>query len=577
MALIWRGQQYCESLMMRAHLWQALLAIGLLSFGISPVQGANETPLAAEVDKLFASLDKTDSPGCSLAIVKDGQIVYKRGYGMANLEYGIALSPGSVFYIASVSKQFTAASIAILEQQGKLARADQLRKFIPELPTLYDGITVGHLIHHTSGIRDYLDLMAIGGLLFDDVFSDEEILELLARQKELNFKPGERHLYSNSGYVLLGMIVKRVTGQSLRQFAEEALFKPLGMNNTRFRDDRTAIVRNRAVSYIPKKEGGFSTLVTNFDRVGDGGLLSTVEDLYLWDQNLYRNRLAGGDELIDLLLTTGALNNREKLDYASGLMLSDYRGQKTVGHGGAFLAFTADMIRFPKKKFSVICLCNLATARASSLTRKIADLYLADYLKPTAAPTEMKFASLPVEELANKVGSYRNRETGTIWKLSVKDGALACEVAGLVFQLAPLSRTSFVTQKAPLNATVEFHRERDADPWTARMQVEGQPPATLDPITEVSLTRTQLEEYAGEYRSEEVPAGYNLEIAGEKLVLKVRKMPEREFSATTKDEFQSDVGTLKFFRDRRGRLSGFAVSTPRARNIRFVKVDPAAR
>jgi len=546
--------------------------IRVLSSGTA-APGEGKRNLAGEVDKLFASLDKTDSPGCALAVVKDGRIVYKRGYGMANLEYGIAISPSSVFYIASVSKQFTAASIAVLVKEGKLSLDDRLRRIIPELPALYDGITVRHLIHHTSGVRDYLDLMTIGGLLFDDVFSDENILDLLARQKQLNFKPGERYLYSNSGYALLGMIVKRVTGQSLRQFADHAIFKPLGMNNTQFRDDRTEIVRNRATSYVTRNDGGFSTVVTNFDRVGDGGLLSTVEDLYLWDQNLYRNQLAGGDDLIDLLLTTGTLNDGGAVKYAFGLVPGDYKGQKSVGHGGAFLGFTTDMIRFPEKKLSVICLCNVPTAWASTLTRKIADLYLGADLKE-AAPAVDTFVSLSEQDLQNKAGTYRNRETGTIWKLSMKDGSLTSVAAGLIMPLAPLSPSRFVVQNAPARITVEFQREKDADPWTTRMFVEGQPPAALEPLAEVSLTAAQLQEYAGRYESDEVPAAWELKMAGDKLLLSVKKMPDRTLSPLTKDEFRSDAGTLKFLRDSRGRVTGLLASTQRARNIGFEKAGP---
>ncbi len=302
----------------------------------------------AEVDRVFAAWDKPDSPGCALGIVRNGELVYQKGYGQANLEHDVPIRPSTVFYIASTSKQFTAASIALLAKQNKLSLDDDIRKHLPELP-VYDGtVTIRYLIHHTSGIPDYLELLGLAGQRLDDVHSEEEILELLSRQRSLSFKPGDQFLYSNSGYFLLAVIVKRVSGKSLAQFAEEQIFQPLGMTHSRFHDSRTRLVKNRAQGYFSSKEGEFRNYLTQFDRVGDGGLMTTVEDLFRWDQAMEDGTL-GGKEFAGSLLTQGQLNNGSALSYGFGLMIGQQGGLKTVSHGGSFIGFKSELLRIPER------------------------------------------------------------------------------------------------------------------------------------------------------------------------------------------------------------------------------------
>ncbi|UCC40224.1 MAG: beta-lactamase family protein, partial [Candidatus Aminicenantes bacterium] len=239
-----------------------------IAFLVSVVSPDEKTD---KVDKLFSKWDSTISPGAALAIIKDGRIVYKRGYGMANLEHNIPITPTSVFRIGSTSKQFTASCVAILALQGKISLDDDIRKHIPELPKYEKPITIRHLLHHTSGMRDYLTLSAIAALPDDHFYTPKDSVELLSRQRGLNFPPGEEHLYSNSGYLLLGVIVQRVSGKSLNDFAQTHIFKPLGMENTHFHDDHTMVVENRADGYSPLKKG-FRIDMTTLDHVGDGGV-----------------------------------------------------------------------------------------------------------------------------------------------------------------------------------------------------------------------------------------------------------------------------------------------------------------
>ncbi len=334
---------------------------------------SNEIDVAA-VDAVFARWNHPDTPGCALAIVRDGEIVYEKGYGVANFEYDVPITPNSVFRIGSTSKQITAACVLLLEFDGALSLDDDVRRYVPELPEYEHTITLRHLMHHTSGLKDYLGLMGEAGIRFDDSCSTEEALELLA-EAEVDFAPGEKHIYSNSGYLLLAVVAARVSGRSTRELARERIFEPLGMEDTHFHDDHREIVRNRAVGYGRSRKHGWYRLLTNVDTVGDGGVFTTVRDFFLWDQNFYHRRV-GGDALHEALHTRGVLNDGTKLDYACGLMLGRHRGLPIVQHGGGFVGYRAEMIRFPEQRFSVICFANVASFNPTARCFEVADICL---------------------------------------------------------------------------------------------------------------------------------------------------------------------------------------------------------
>jgi CubicO group peptidase (beta-lactamase class C family) len=298
------------------------------------------------VDSLFSEWDKPDSPGCAIAVVRDGAVIYSRGYGMADLDHAIPISAHSVFDIASTSKQFTAVCVALLARQGKLSLDDQIQKYLPEIRQYEQPITIRHLIHHTSGLRDYIALMELAGWRFENDYSDDELIGLITRQGELNFQPGDEYLYCNTGYLLLAEIIKRVSGVSLRAFADEAIFAPLGMKATHFHDDFGEIVTNRAVGYSPEDGGGYRIDMSLFDVVGDGGVYTTVEDLCLWDANFYHNVVGGcGQDLIEEITTPGRLNSGAALDYAFGLRVKPYRGLGSLSHSGRWVGYRSEMIR----------------------------------------------------------------------------------------------------------------------------------------------------------------------------------------------------------------------------------------
>ncbi|HYL63385.1 MAG TPA: serine hydrolase domain-containing protein [Candidatus Methylomirabilis sp.] len=272
----------------------------------------DNSSLERKVDHIFAVYDKPGSPGCALGVIRDGNFVYKRGYGEASLELDVLITPESVFYMGSISKQFTAASVVLAAEQGFLSLDDDVRKYIPELPSYGKTITLREMLHHTSGLRDIFGLLYLAGRNPEDIHPTNELLDLVAHQKALNFAPGDEYLYSNTNFFLMSVVIRRATGNPLSQFAEENIFKPLGMTHTRFYDDRTLVVPGRIPAYEPRKGGGFQVgWATNFDKIGDGGLMSSVDDLLFWDRNFYDNKLGKGT-LLKELQTQGVLNNTKK-------------------------------------------------------------------------------------------------------------------------------------------------------------------------------------------------------------------------------------------------------------------------
>ena len=330
----------------------ALVLAALGSVLIAADSGDEKT---RSVDALFERWDRSDSPGCSLGIVLEGRLIYEHGYGMANLEHDIPISPETVFRIASVSKQFTAMSLLLLEQDGALSLDDDIRKYIPDMPDYGRPISIRHLVQHSSGIRDYEGFTTFLGIAYEDTYIKQEVMDLLARQKTLNFAPGERYLYSNSGYLLLGDIVERVSGKTLRQFVDERIFRPLGMRVSLIRDDHTEMVEHRASGYAPLEDGGFRIAESHYDMVGDGSVFTTVSDLYRWDQNFYHQEI-GGKKVAKAQHETLVLNDGRKMGYAAGLEIGAYGGLRFVAHSGSWVGFKAQLLRFPKQRFSVICL-----------------------------------------------------------------------------------------------------------------------------------------------------------------------------------------------------------------------------
>ena len=343
---------------------------------------AQEPPRwAREVDALFAPGDKPDSPGCALGVIQDGKLTYTRGYGQASLEHSVPISALTVFDIGSTSKQFTAACIGLLVQENKLGVEDDVRAWIPELQDFGDTITLDHLLHHTSGLPDYLGLLAADGAQDADWTTAAEALQQLAEVRALEFPPGTKFQYSNSNYFLLSLVVERASETSFAQFAKQRIFDPLGMTSTLIFDDHTLVIPKRATAYARRKQGGFGVAMSDFEQTGDGAVQTTVLDLAKWDAN-FASHQVGGEALQTFLHATGKLNDGTPIDYARGLFVVTFRGLRRVSHGGAWAGYRAELMRFPEQKTSIICLCNLDIVNPSSLSEQVAALVLGERMGP---------------------------------------------------------------------------------------------------------------------------------------------------------------------------------------------------
>ena len=390
--------------------------------------------LEAKVDQLFTEWNRSDSPGAALAVTRDGEIIYKQGYGTANLEYDIPITTGTIFDIASVSKQFAGFAIATLSHEGKLSLDDDIRMYLSDMPDFGNTITIRHLLHHTSGLRDWVQSLVIAGDMMDDVISFKHILKMARHQKTLNFEPGTEFLYSNTGYNLLAEIVEKVTGDSFREWTDTHIFKPLAMTNTHFHDDHEMILKHRAYSYQTVENDWFKHAVNNTTALGSSSLYSTVEDLAKWILNFDDARI-GGQIVIEQMHQRGVLNNGEQIDYAFGLNIGEYRTLKTVGHSGSWRGFRSHLIRFPDQKFGVVILCNLDTFNPLSLAEKVAGIYLADALAPVEAsesekatePAEdVKSEPLAPEQLTEFEGDYYTEGLDTTYTIGMRgDGLVA--------------------------------------------------------------------------------------------------------------------------------------------------------
>jgi CubicO group peptidase (beta-lactamase class C family) len=583
-------------------LYAAALATFLTKLAwAAPAPTPTPTPKAppdtkAQVDAVFAEYDRSDSPGCSLGVYRDGKIVYARGYGMANLELGVANSPQTVFDIGSTSKQFTAFSIQLLAREGKLSLDDDIRKWLPEMPSYGKTITIRHLLHHTSGLRDYLVAMELSGMQEEDWTTEQDALDIIARQKGVNFPPGQEYLYSNTGFFLLGVIVKRASGQPLREFAAEHIFVPLGMRHTQFNELHTRIIPNRATGYQRLKPGGFGIEMSNWEQIGDGSVLTTVEDLQRWDENFYEPTHGVGDaKLMETMQTVGVLNSGKKITYASALVIGNDRGLPTVSHGGAWAGYRAQLIRFPQQHFSVACLCNLAQANPSRLASRVADVYLGEWMtKESSKPQEQAGASsvkvaAPPRSLQALVGMYRDPQSSELIRLAIWDNKLTANVDDHNYPLTPLGGpltpvggNRYRLEGFEGKSEIEIPPVSGSGGARPRLtlttaEADEEPETqTFEPVEPWTPTAAELAPLAGLYSSEEVGTTWRLVAEGDKLLVKHRGVSEDPLKPTVKDTFTHDGIQLTFQRGPRGEVTGFLVDAGRVKSLEFKKQASAS-
>jgi CubicO group peptidase (beta-lactamase class C family) len=393
------------------------------------------------VDSMLVPFASQRTPGgCAVGVTRDGALTFQKAYGLADVASGTPLTSSTRFYIASLSKQFTAMSVVLLVEDGKLSLDDTVQKWVPELPTFNRPITIRQLLHHTSGLRDYMTLLAVSGWPSDGELTEQQFLDLVHRQKTLNFTPGDEFLYSNTGYALLSIVVKRASGESLRDFAARRIFAPLGMRSTEFRDNLAETIPDRAVGYETTESGVVETN-PRIEVVGDAGVYSTVEDLAKWMGN-FQNPRVGGPAAIAMMTEPGRLNNGQRIPYGLALTLGEVRGVDMIAHSGAFGGYRTEMVRFPEVDLGVVTLCNTSTV-SPTLAEQIGTLMMglmprraamSMAFEPSAGPYASGTFTVPADsggatrrrndQLSQMAGNYYSDELDLDVSLVARDGAL---------------------------------------------------------------------------------------------------------------------------------------------------------
>ncbi|MGD8278859.1 MAG: serine hydrolase domain-containing protein, partial [Gemmatimonadota bacterium] len=487
--------------------------------------------------------------------------------GMANLEYGIPITPQSVFHVASVSKQFTAMAVELLVNEGKVSWDDDIRKYVPEVPDFGTTITLRHLVHHVSGIRDQWNLLAMAGWRWEaDVVTQSDVLDITSRQTALNFPPGERYLYSNTGFTLLAVVVERVSGQTLREFTTERIFRPLGMEATHFHDDHEMIERNRAWAYAPDPDGlyGLKNSIPDFDVVGATSLFTTVHDLAAWDRNFYTGRV-GGHAALERMTGRFVLNDGDTIAYGHGLALGTYRGLRTVGHGGADAGYRSQVLRFPEQRFGIAVLCNFPSADPGGRANRVAEVYLGDLMQPVPAaaePTTMATVPAAREALARLAGVYVGELPNQVHRIRLVGDTLR---SGAVW-LRPTGQDRF--EVVGQHVVVTLRPVRGDEPGTLLVPGAGR----FERRDPWEPTTTDLDAFTGLYHSDELGTDYRIELENGQLVVRHRKLPTRRLVPTFRDAFLMGGAAVVFTRGGDGVPAGFSLTDGRIWNVVFGRV-----
>lgn len=544
------------------------LAVSAIPCGVS----AGQDTTAQRVDALFSEYNGAMSPGLAVAVVRDGKVLFRKGYGLASIEDRIPITPSTVFDVASVSKQFTGLAVAMLVEQGKISLSDDIRKYIPELHEMGGTITIDHLLHHTSGLRDWPATLAVAGWRYDDVFLFKQILDMAYGQKTLNFPPGSEYSYSNTEYNLLAEMIARVTGQSFRAWTDQNIFDPLEMTSTHFRIDYREVIPNRAIGYArsPDREFGLST--DNLVAFGPSSLFATADDMTKWVTN-FDHPTVGGASAIQLMQTRGVLNGGSPIPYAFGLVHDVHRGLATVSHGGAWASFSTFVVRFPQQRLEVIVLANCSCINAEDEAYRVADIFLEKELAapepPVASRAKKPSVVVAPPNLDSYAGLYRlgpgwyvriRREGSRLWSQATRE---------VEFPMTPQSEGEFWVEA--YHSTMTF----DLNPASGitYLTYHGQRHPRLDESP--PLTPSELAEFTGEDCSDELQTCYQVEARDGRLTMRHPRYGTVPLTRLWRDEFVGDLlwfMNLEFQRSETGKPIGFSVTAgDRSRNNSFIR------
>jgi CubicO group peptidase (beta-lactamase class C family) len=528
-----------------------------------------------KLDSLFVKWNTSSSPGCAVGIVRNDSLIYSKGFGLANLEYGIPISPQTVFHVASVSKQFTAWSVILLARQGKLKLDDDIRKWLPWFPDLKTKITIQHLLNHTSGIRDQWQLLAIAGTRLDDVITQEQIIKMLTKQQALNFSPGEKHTYCNSGYTMLAEIVKSVSGQTLRKFTDSSIFKPLGMINTHFHDDYTEIEKNRAYSYGRTDSIHFSNSVLSYSNAGATSLFTTVTDMSKWLMNFYTHK--SGDQLdVDLLTKKGKLNSGKYLSYANGIVAGEYKGWKEFSHGGADAGYRSYVTVIPGVKMGFVVFSNLGDFNAGGKAYEMAELFVKDSTHPrkeVKKETRDSTTALLKDTVSlQKFLGYYISDDGLPVHFDIIKNRLYFHVYDQNNFLIRDSADQYSIADAP---EVKFAFSINGKDTITDISTPGESYHLLKYRRDTTQADKLLATFTGTYYSPELDCRYGIVLKDHHLFLTHSKYNDTKLTLVNNDHLTSDywwINHIKMLRNSKNEITGFEINSGRVMHVKFDKI-----
>lgn len=541
------------------------LIVAVIFFGgIFHSQVPEKEKVIAGAERAFVKAAKTNpmpAPGCAVGVSLNGQSVFEKAFGMAEMEHGIPNTPQTIFESGSVAKQFTAAALVQLSLEGKLNIDDPVRKYIPELPDYGTPLTIRHLLTHTAGLRDWGPVMALTGVgRGDRVVSQETALDVIINQKALDFAPGAEYSYSNSGYQLAAIIVERVSKQTFGAYTEEKFFKPLGMKNSSWRDDYQRLIPGRAQAYSRQGPNGPWRLNMPFmNVVGNGGMLTTVGDWLKWNAALDARTM--GAPFVEALETQGVLNDGRKISYALGVQHGTYKGIKEVSHSGGTAGYQTYLVRFPEKKLSIGVLCNGYPPFSGDVAYSIVD----EVFGPFPEDPKPAGVQVPEDQLKKYIGLFRNERNRNPNRFVVEGGALKLNGS----PMTPMADGSFLAG----SSKVTFLLDKDGRPTAAKAVSLDGVETTLIAEREWTPAAADLAEFAGTWYSEESTATFKFAAEGDKAFLLQRPSRRLPMLPLYKDHFSVEGGYVVWAtRDAAGKIDKLHVGTSRLRDIPFIRV-----
>jgi CubicO group peptidase (beta-lactamase class C family) len=542
-----------------------LIAIVALTAAIWAAQTENKKePLSIEqrIEKALFEWNRLDRPGVSVTVVKDGKVVFQKAYGLASMEHNIHNTNKTLFDTVSIAKPFTGMAIAMLEAQGKISLEDDIRKHIPELPDFGKTVTLGHLLYHTSGIWDWPDALAAAGWQLEDVITFDHIMGIIKRQKKLQFDPGSKYLFSNTNYNLLAETVKRVTGQSFREWGWENIFRPLGMFKTVVRDQLGEPIENQAYGYNYHPRRGYRKLGDNLNAVGSHCVFSSGEDMGKWLLNLETGKV-GGITVMKKVFTPGVLDNGKKIDYAYGWTIDTYKGLKRFSVSGQLGGFNSTLQYFPQHKFGVVMLSNWISGWGNLAypARQIVDIYLESHLEKPAPPSTSTPKTKEIKPNPDRYDQYAGDyrwSPGLVLNIYRDKDKLMLKAQRSSYELLPLSEMKFKLSVADYRFT--FQKDKDGKVHQVLIQ-EGSGSEEIAPRIElVNPTPDELQEFTGTYYCQELDTRYSIILRDKKLVITHMRVNDVRLTPEARDHFNTNSRSypmVEFIRDKQQKVSGF--------------------